>query len=313
MAQADDITVELRRLLDAVVPPDAERLRQKAAEKGGVRPAECLRQMADNPGSWEAYLAALTQPATWADHERLPPLALPGTVLLGYLLMQDVGGLASRPETALAAAGLWYFSALNFEAASAGGRDPSARLVSPLRHYGTVLKTVARAAAASGTAVAYGLALELAYERAIQSDGKPNTSRVKFLGRTHATVMREKVWPLLPQAEIRGACRLVFSAWVATGDERVLHAGLTAILSTKDPKGMDALASEFGPEGVAFLLHVLRRHRSAHTGGLGPGVRQNLIRLAQLPAPDHRLAGASREPMEVRPCVIELLSWSAEK
>ena len=309
MSQANQPNPELRRLLDAAVPPDADRLRRTAAETGGVRPAACLQGMIETPASWETYLAVLASPATWADHYRLPPLALPETALLGCLLARDAGGLASDPQTSLPAAEMWYRSALMLEAAPTPGRDPLAGHagLSPLRHYDAVLKVVTDTASRAGRAAAYGLALELAYESALQAAGRAGPPQVARLRRLHARLMREEVWPLLANADVEAASRVILGAWVATGDDGLLCEGLLRLLDSPRPSVAEVLAAQLGHEGTAFLLHGLHR-RSSQPGTLTGRARLNLLRLVQLLTARGGGTEERRSRIEMCPSLVELLA-----
>jgi len=297
MSEFADIDTEQMSFFDSVLAPELGKVRSDAAGAGvAAEPGELVAAMVRFPGSWTERLAALAAPAAWPDGEPLRPLPPAETVVLGYLLACDAEGIGARGIHSARAAALWYRSAL----AAAAGET----VASPLDYYESVLTPVARAAAAApATALSVGWELELAFEQAL-ADLPEEADLVTALRRRHAETMQRVAWPLLREAEPHAGYRLVLSAWVATGSEDVLRAGLVQLLDTPTGSAATALAETTSVEAATILLGAIRRGSRP----LSEQVRANLAAWIHAVASNASEARGPAEQAELLAGLVEVLS-----
>ncbi|HET6430432.1 MAG TPA: hypothetical protein VFJ30_18605 [Phycisphaerae bacterium] len=298
MSELADMDTEQMSFFDSVLAPELGKVRADGAPADGppAGAAELVAAMVRHPGCWPQRMAELAAPGAWSDGEPAAPLPAAETVVLGYLLACNAREFGARAPVSVRAAALWYRSAL----AAAGDADA---LASPLDHYESVLTPVARAVAAvPALALSMGWELEAGFEIAL-SDLSDDPDRIAALRCRHAEAMQRVAWPLLRGAEPHAGYRLVLNAWVATGSEEVLRAGLIQLLDAPTRAAAEALAETTSMEAATVLLEAIRRHGRPLSGQ----VRANLAAWIQTVASNASETAGPSDRAELLAGLVEVL------
>jgi len=248
MTDIDDTTRAYMAMFDAALDPRRHHGRSAPPAVVAGGPAALLTAAIECPARWDELAPALGTEALWTGPAAAEPLGAPATAVLGCLLAQGPGGPLAAGPAAVAAAALWYASALAIDA----DLPPKA---SPLTYAPAALGPLGRGAAGPA-ALALGERLEGAFETACEAADPSAGARIR---RIHAQVLSEVIWPLLERMDAPAACRLVLDAWVATGTDALLREGMGALLNTEDSAGIEALGRAIAPPLARRLLELLPR------------------------------------------------------